>query len=252
MAAKKNTEKKISFNKMDDILKGLTKDNGVRTIPCHLSNGEALDIHVKSVISIEDMGAFVVNLVDNLFAVNDAGEEEYRSYLYRPIFALNILQAYTDVKVDTNTDRLRAILYDTGLYNTIVGMIDVDQLYDLDVAIKEAIEFRKQTILSGEHIKLNYLIEQIDKALPLLEQNAGLLAGMDQEDLTKAIRAMGNMDEGKMVKAMLKEQEGTISHPGSEVYAPLQPGELVVPNNVVEMPKPKKASTRKKKASDVD
>ena len=226
MAAKKNTEKRVSINNLDKMLNAAAVDNVV-TIPVDIGDGETVDVHVKKTISFEEMELFVDVVADSVFVEGD-GETVYSPTRYRSAFALSFLQFFSDLKIEIGLDRLMSLIYGTGIYDELVSAVSQAQLRALEDDIYSVIEFRKQTILSGERIKLNYLIEQMDKLTPMLEQNAGLLAGMSQEDLTKAVQAMGNMDEGKLVKAVLAEQDG----------------------KVIEMPKPKKSGTRKKKTDD--
>lgn len=228
MAAKKNTDKRISINNLDKMLNAATGDNVV-TVPVDIGSGEVVDVHVKKTISFDEMELFVDIVADSVFVETD-GDTVYSPTRYRSAFALSFFQFFTDLKIEMGLERLVGLTYGSGIYNKLVSAASQAQLRDLKNDIDSAISFRKRAILSGERIKLNYLLEQMDKMMPMLEQNAGLLAGMSQEDLTKAVQAMGNMDEGKLTKAVLKEQKGT----------------------VVEMPKPKKASPRKKKTDDVD
>lgn len=228
MATKKNTEKRISINNLDKMLNAAAGDNVV-TVPIDVGDGETVDVHVKKTISFDEMGSFVDVVADAVF-VEENGETVYSPARYRSAFALSFFQFFTDLKIEMGLERLVGLMYGTGIYDELVSAASQAQLRAIEDDIFSAIEFRKQTVLSGERIKLNYLLEQMDKMMPMLEQNAGLLAGMSQEDLTKAVQAMGNMDEGKLAKAVLAEQEG----------------------KVIEMPKPKKISTRKKKISDVD
>lgn len=230
MAAKKNAEKKISINKLDTLLTA-EKAKCSETKITYDIDGEDVDILVKRSIPLSEMQAFVENVAENVFMEDEAtGETVYAPALRDIAWGLNFIAYFTNLKVEVGAERVVDMMYATGLFNRIEDAADAIQLRAIEVAINSAIEFRKQTILSGERIKLNYLLEQLDKAMPMLEQNANLLAGMRQEDLTKAVQAIGNMDEGKLAKAVLKEQEG----------------------KVIEMPKPKKTSTRKKKPSDVD
>jgi len=230
MAAKKNTEKKVSINKLDALL-ATEKAKYEGSKFTYDIDGEAVDILVKQSISLAEMQAFVDNVAENVFMEDeDTGEVTYAPALYETAFALNFVVYFTNLKVEMGAERVIDLLYATNILPKMMRSVNEEQLRDMQIAINSAIEFRKQTILSGERIKLNYLIEQMDKLMPMLEQNAGLLAGMSQEDLTKAVQTMGNMDEGKLAKAVLAEQEG----------------------KVIEMPKPKKTSTRKKKTDDVD
>lgn len=228
MAAKKNTEKRISINNLDKMLNAAVGDNVV-TVPIDIGEGETVDVHIKRTISFDEMELFVDVVADSVF-VEEGGETVYSPTRYRSAFALSFFQFFTDLKIEMGLERLVGLMYATGIYDDLVSAASQAQLRAIEDDIYNAIEFRKQTILSGERIKLNYLMEQMDKMMPMLEQNAGLLAGMSQEDLTKAVQAMGNMDEGKLAKAVLKEQEG----------------------KVIEMHKPKKAGTRKKDPSVVD
>lgn len=223
MATKKNTDKRISINNLDKMLTFAAVDNVV-TVPVDIGDGDTVDVHVKKTISFDEMELFVDVVADSVFVEMD-GETVYSPTRYRSAFALSFFQFYTDLKIEMGLERLVSLMYATGIYDELVSAASQAQLRAVEDDIFSAIEFRKQTVLSGERIKLNYLLEQMDKMMPMLEQNAGLLAGMSQEDLTKAVQAMGNMDEGKLAEAVLAEQEG----------------------KVIEMPKPKKTSTRKKK-----
>lgn len=222
MAAKKNTEKRVSINTLDKMLLSAAGDN-VAVVPIDIGGGESIDVHVKKTISFDEMELFVDVVTDSVF-VGGNGETVYFPTRYRSAFALSFFQFFTDLKIEMGMERLVGLMYATGIYNELVSAASPAQLRAIEDDIRDAIEFRRQTTLSGERIKLNYLMEQMDKMVPALEQNAGLLAGMSQEDLVKAVQAMGNMDEGKLTKAVLAEQEG----------------------KVIEMPKPKKAGARKK------
>lgn len=229
MAAKKNTEKRISINNLDKMLAAAPLVDSVSVIPIDIGNDETVNVHVKHAISFDEMELFVDIVADSVFVEED-GETVYSPTRYRSAFALSFFQFFTDMKIEMGLDRLVGLMYSSGIYNELVSVASQNQIRAIEDDIFNAIEFRKQTILSGERIKLNYLMEQMDKMMPMLEQNAGLLAGMSQEDLTKAVQAMSNMDEGKLAKAVLKEQE----------------------SKVIEMPKPKKTSSRKKEPSVVD
>lgn len=225
MAAKKNTEKRISINNLDKML-GVAAGDNVVTVPIDIGDGETVDVHVKKTISFDEMESFVGVVADAVF-VEENGETVYSPTRYRSAFALSFLGFFSDIKIEIGLERLVGLMYGTGIYDELVSAASQAQLRALEDDIYNAIEFRKQTILSGERIKLNYLLEQMDKMMPMLEQNAGLLANMSQDDLAKAVQALGNMDEGKLAKAVFKEQEG----------------------KVIETPKAKKASTRKRKAN---
>lgn len=227
MAAKKNTEKRVSINNLDKMLQTASGDN-VTAVPVDIGKGETIDVHVKKTISFDEMELFVDVVADSVFVETD-GDTVYSPTRYRSAFALSFFQFFTDLKIEMGLERLVGLMYATGIYEELISTVNQAQLLAIEKDICNAVEFRKQTVLSVERIKLNYLIEQLDKMMPMLEQNAGLLAGMSQEELTKAVQAMGNMDEGKLAKAVLKEQEG----------------------KVIETPKPKKAGARKKKTDDV-
>lgn len=209
MAAKKNTEKRVSINNLDKMLAVAPLVDSVSVIPIDIGNDETVNVHVKNTISFDEMELFVDIVADSVFVEED-GETVYSPTRYRSAFALSFLQFFSDLKIEIGLERLVKLMYATGIYDELVSAANQSQLRAIEDDIFSAIEFRKQTVLSGERIKLNYLLEQMDKMMPMLEQNAGLLAGMSQEDLTKAIQAMGNMDEGKLAKAVLKEQEGDV------------------------------------------
>lgn len=230
MAIKNKESKQVSLNKLDDIIKYKCKSNNSTIVQLHISDSETIDVDIKSVISFEDMEQFVDIVADSVFVSDESGEMVYVPTRYHTAFALCFLSYFSNLKINMGLERLVALMYATGIYDELVSAANQAQLRAIEDDIFSAIEFRKQTVLSGERIKLNYLLEQMNKMMPMLEQNAGLLAGMSQEDLTKAVQAMGNMDEGKLAKAVLAEQE----------------------SKVIEMPKPKKASSRKKESPVVD
>lgn len=226
MADKKNIEKRVSINNLDKMLNAAAGESVV-TVPVAIGEGETVEVHVKKTISFDEMEQFVDIVAESSFVEED-GEVIYSPVRCRSAFALCFLQFFSDMKIEMGLERLVNLMYGTGIYDELVSAANQAQLRAIEEDIYNAIEFRKQTILSGERIRLQYIMDQIDRAMLALEQNASLLAGMSPEDLTKAVQAMGNMDEGKLAKGVLHEQE----------------------DKVIEMPKPKKTSTRKKKTDD--
>lgn len=226
-------DKKISLTNLDKIIKW-NKEDDVRTVQFEIGENEFVDVQVKHTISMTDMSEFVDIVADSVFVTTENGEEIYDPSKYYFAYGLCFIEYYTNLKLNIGFDRFCDMEYCSKIMSKLKEQASSAQLCDIDDSIYNAIEFRKQMALSGERVRLQYITEQLDKALPMLEQNASLLAGVKPEDMTAAVQTLGNMDETKLAQEVLRVQDSKVV------------------DNVIEMQKAKKPRARKKKTEDVD
>ncbi len=148
---------------------------------------ETIKINVKSLISMQEMVSLVKEVAQKTF-VDDidfqyAEKKEsgfsiayeknciFAPYYKNIAFSQSILSYYTDASAFfCNADDLYFIISSTDLMMEIYSKINSNQLFEIENAIKELIEFRKLEILSQERMQLNRILSKIQEINQLLKE----------------------------------------------------------------------------------
>lgn len=158
----KKTEKtsvgKISFRKMDKFAEQYIVPSQI----IELSVGdETMIVEVKWKISFEDTVKFVTGVADVVAAEYRDGKFFYTPSAEDLAFKQSVLAYYTNIKTDTDIERVHNWLSNTSIYETVAGCIDPVQLTMLKDSVAKLIKFRLDTHKTAVLDKLGGLIDAI-------------------------------------------------------------------------------------------
>ncbi|MEG0899815.1 MAG: hypothetical protein RSF40_08930 [Oscillospiraceae bacterium] len=217
MAKAKKEDSKISINQMDKLLPTKTKDDN--KIPLWLKDSEGkdtLEIIVTPILSVDDTVSFVESVAEALF-VKDTYLPSVRNLVYNKA----LLAYYTNLRFDMTDDKINELVYQTTVCDQISETIMKhagEQMCDVHVAIDEAIEFKKQQILSEQRQLLMATNMRIDEEQnDILKSSNALIEAFNSiitkfndinfEQLVKDVNTVANTPDKERVDNILSFQQ---------------------------------------------
>ena len=158
-----------------------------------------LEIEVTRMIPFNEAVVLIENAAAACFANEDSS---YMPYVLWPALRAGIIEAYTNITMPSNPEKIYAFAYADGLYDKILANVNGAQIDDIISAtiemVKAAVD-SKTSAISKEMSDIHSYLENLDSGL------SDVLSGVGSEDLKKLISAVNNgaLDEDKVVKAYL-------------------------------------------------
>lgn len=160
------------------------------------------ELVVKNTIPFE-IFCIIVRKVSDICFNKDTGEymPENLDYAVR----LCVIDSYTNVDLPESTEEKYQLIYRTDIWETVMPYINREQFNSLVSAIRNAIDVRNEANRALFDRDINLVLEQINS---LGEQVNGMFANITEDDMKALVNAIGNggIDEGKIVKAVVEEQ----------------------------------------------
>ena len=162
-----------------------------------------LEIEIKKNISLDEMIAFVDDVISICF---DANTGTY--YPNRKSFTIRaaVIELYTNLSMPDSLQKKYEMVYGTDLFETILINIDEEQYSDIVRAINDGLKFHTSTGAAAVMRQMNDVMEGFEK----LEQNlSGIFAGVKETDIQKIVRAISDngLDEEKLMRAYLESKK---------------------------------------------
>lgn len=209
---KSSNVKKISFQKIESLIKNQSKYKSPINIEVPINETEVVELQVKPLLNIHEMAAFIHSVVDGCFTEIEIGDGK-TEVLYTPYYKTlwihrNLLEYFVaNYKSDSNLDRLYSLITKTDIIDRVLEVIDEDQICEVFDAVDKMIEFRKQELLSRRESKFDELLSNMnDFVLKISEKVDELdLASLMQyiPSISKAINS-DKFDMSKLVKAIIE------------------------------------------------
>ncbi len=205
--------KQVSFNSLKKIIKYQSSDNKT-TILFDVDKDESIEVEVTKLLSTQDSVDFVDSVSSAIFI-----DGVYTPSLYNLVYSKAILAFYTNIKVnDINNDLLNEIIYDTDIIDKILSVINEMQLYHLESAITDAIDYKCKEILSVNELTANTMIqemaernkeqtEQVKALITTFSEIGKTFDGIDQNKLMQMIEMIANKDEDELVNSVMAYRE---------------------------------------------
>lgn len=163
-----------------------------------------VEIEYKEVLTMVEMKAFVDGVVDASFDNDGDYMPEFTDWLIRT----NMIQLYTNVRMPQNIEKQYDILYRTDLYEQITGLVDQRQYAKIMDAIKEKLEYRRNSDVTAMRVQLSGLIQQFES----MGQDLMQFTPEDVENLEGALEKMkeAGMDQPKDEPVEMEDGEGNV------------------------------------------
>ena len=192
MATKLKKNGKISVGDLEKAV----KDNYV---PIKNVEWRGIDIDIKNTLSLEEMLAFVKNIVAACFdAEHIVYHPEMKDFAVRAV----LIELYTNISLPSNVGRIYDIVYCSDLADVVYSFINQKQFEVMMNAVDDEIDYIANSNVEAITKQVNALSDTIEK---LGEKFKGMFDGVDPEDIKKTLAAIGEggIDEGKLMDAYL-------------------------------------------------
>lgn len=167
-------------------------------ITCGAGEG-ALEVPVKSRLSIHERIALIDNIVDMVFLSGEDGDSYYPA-LKKFAVDYSIVNYFTDVALPSGGDKALEFLERTSLADTIVHALPADYIEEIIAEAYEAIEYRKQELL-----KRNKLDNMIDSIADVIKAVGDKTEGLGLSQIMEYVQSNAPELKGELEKLMTNE-----------------------------------------------
>lgn len=200
----KKQSKRVSINQLDNFVKGLGDDICISWEAEY--NGNELAFDIKKYISLQEVAEFVESVVTNCFDENiQTGETTYIPYYKDLMISKNTFEKFTNLSVPSNTSKFYQWTQAWNAKCDIEEQINSVsfQLSEIKKYIDEAIEFKKQEILSKKKSPVDELVKSINKIIESIGDNFNFEILADVLPVFQKLSENGKIDEKKLMDAWL-------------------------------------------------
>lgn len=194
----KNTDKRISNNKLDKMIGSSVEKH--KDIEYLCEDGSKITIKIKPRIPYNEVAAIVLDVSNSVFSDDD--NMRYFPFIKQCSLISNILRYYTDLPYDMDVDKIEKLRC-SDLYNTIMDNLDYSQILEIETAIDEVIEFKKQEILSIQKARLEENIKEISELINVFNKMGEKFGDVDLNVLMDSISKISQHDEKEIVNSIL-------------------------------------------------
>lgn len=179
--------KKLTFN-MLAVGAGKPEVNVVK-----FNNGKKeFEISVKSCLTLDEAKMFVKTVSDACASFSTAA---YEPEFYDFALKLSTLVFYAGISVPTDLYKAHDVIYNTNIYDVVLGKINGEQYRVLCDAINRRIDYVVNTFVSVQAARLNEVIERINGVFD--ESNKVISAITSQEFVSQLNEAVNSISSGK-------------------------------------------------------
>lgn len=180
--------KEISFAKIDKVIKNAALP---KTVTIQLDAGdEQIEVEVKTSLSLRERTDMAFEIADMIFP-------EGTDAVYMPMFAqyaqvFSIIKYYTNIKADTNVERVLAFERATHILDRVSAIADEEPI-EIFADADNIVRYRKQCAMHSKYVfdKIGELIsaDAADSTVPLEEIIAALgrVSDIDEEKLAGGV-----------------------------------------------------------------
>lgn len=163
-----------------------------------------IEVTVRQAIPLTEMLGFVNDIVDACFLEDGTYFPEAEKFAVK----VGVLSRYTNIEMPDDVEKQYWIAYDSGIFDTVYGCIDVPQLNEIIIAAEKRIQHMCNSDIAAIMTKLNALVDAFGMTT---EKMAETFSNINDDDLEKLVNAIGDggFDADKIVAAYanrLKEE----------------------------------------------
>ena len=168
-----------------------------------------IPITIKYTISLGEMLEFVDGVVASCFD----DERGYVPEIWNFAFYNNILDYYTNITLPEDISKKYELIYGSNIIEFVKGYISEQQWFDLESSIGSKVKYIRETNIKGIEKEAVRLLDSFEELQKLV---SSMFEGVSEDDirkLTQALSKRGALDEEKIVKAILDNQNKAENEP---------------------------------------
>lgn len=145
----------------NNALKTIIQDNSKKPLTHNISftvGDKTVDIIVKRIIPLTDVVALINSILENAF-----DGEIYNSVAQELAYQRGLLAYFTNLPYKGDNDIFDSLIYNTDIYQQIKNHISSRQLMDINRMIINAVNFKKEELLSHHRVLLDTAIATLNK-----------------------------------------------------------------------------------------
>lgn len=167
-------------------------------------NYEKISVESKKIIPLEDMLAFVNDVVSSCVDI-DSGE--YIPEAYDFAYRAGVLSYYGGIELPSSTEEKYMYVYAYSDYDNIRNSANEEQLVAIMCAIDEKIKFMIDVIASSAVAKINEVIHKFNDIASSMESMFGNASDRDISGITEMITKLSGLSEKDIAKIILESKK---------------------------------------------
>ena len=180
--------KEISFAKLDKVIKNAALP---KTAVIRLDAGdEQIDVQIKAALSLRERTDMAFEIADMLFP--EGADAVYVPTFERYAQVFSVMKYYTNIKVDTNVERVLAFERATHILERVNTIAD-EEPFEIFADAANIVRYRKQCVMHSKYIfdRIGELLSgySADASVPLEDVITALYraAGVEEEQLARGV-----------------------------------------------------------------
>lgn len=164
-------------------------------------NWRGIEVSVRWSLTLAEVVKFVEEVVNNLYQ-----DSEFIPEVKRFLINRSMVLYYTNITLPANLETCYELLYSCDICEAVRDAISPAQFNDILSAIDERVNYQRQLNVSAVEQKAASLLASVEQ---LGESMSQLFSGINRDDvanLANALAGHGEVDEAKIVKAILGER----------------------------------------------
>lgn len=182
--------KEISYAKIDKVIKNEALP---KTATIHLNAGdEQIEVEVKTSLSLRERTDMTFEIADMIFP--DDAEAVYMPMFEKYAQVFTVLKYYTNIKADTNVERVLAFDRATHILDRINTIADEEPI-EIFADADNIVRYRKQCAMHSKRV-----FDQIGQIFSMNADDAAV----SLEEVLAALGKASEIDEEKLAKGVLQ------------------------------------------------
>lgn len=163
------------------------------------------EIEVTPTIPYDD-AARIINFVSSIVLDEETGD--YHPEVMDALFKEQILEYYAHFNRPKSFDKIYNLVYTTDAYDLVVAHTNRRQVTEIESAIYDVIEYKKNVLASGIQAELQKTMAVFDSFNEKAGDMFSQVDDVDMGNLVKNVASMsGSLDEEKLVRAVREAQK---------------------------------------------
>lgn len=198
---------RISINKLESVVQ-----NNTVTVP--MDGNPDTEIIIRRVLPLQEVLQFVEDVVSSCV---DEETGQYIPEIQAFTVRASVLTRYANFTLPKDPEKQYHLIYNTDVFQQVMGHIDRVQYDEILYAINERIRHNVAMTESALSARMTELTAKLNSFIDSSEEMFGAVEGNDMAALVKNLANAGNIDEGKLVEAVFDAQKKESGSSGGDV-----------------------------------
>lgn len=183
---------RISINKLESTMR-----NNVINVP--MKENEEIEITIRRVLPLQEVLQFVEDVVSSCI---DAESGRYIPEIRAFTIRASVLTRYANFTLPKDLEKQYEVIYNTDAFDQVMEQINKTQYEEIVCSIDERIRHEVSMMESTVAGQMADLTARINSFIDNSEDLFGSVDSGDMSVLVKNLSNSGNVDEGKLVRAV--------------------------------------------------